>query len=97
MGNAYLKLHQVDSAKKLYAGLANYSPGYYHYFMAYTAAVSGDIQGAYMEIDNSIDADPDNQQPYELAVKIAQQTKDQAKQEEYYDKYKKAFPEQEDK
>ena len=97
MGNIYLKQRQPDSAKRLYAELGKYNPSFSHYFLAYVDATTGNIPAAYGEIDNAIEADPYNQQAYELAIKIAQQTKNTDKQDEYYEKAKKAFPEAADK
>ena len=81
---------------KLYKNLAQYNESYSHYFMAYAYATSGNASSAYSEIDASIEADKYNQQAYNLGIKLAQQLKDQGRAEEYYEKAKKAFPEEEE-
>ena len=96
MGGSYLKAHKVDSAMKLYKNLAKYNESYSHYLQAYAYAVTGNASSAFSEVDASIEADKYNQQAYNLGIKIAQQLKDQARAEEYYDKAKKAFPEEEE-
>ncbi len=97
MGGAYMKMHQPEKAMSLYKDLAKYNEGYSHIMLAYAYAGTGDARQAFMEVDNAIEADPYNQQAYNLGAKLAEQTKDQGKAEEYYEKYKKAFPEPEDK
>jgi glycosyltransferase involved in cell wall biosynthesis/tetratricopeptide (TPR) repeat protein len=95
IGSAYMKQHQADSAMKLYKDLEKYNPGYSHFFMAYAYATTGNGRAALGEIDNAIEADPHNEQAYKLGMQIAQGMKDQNKMEEYNEKARKAFPEQE--
>ena len=97
IGNAYLKARKVDSAINLYKNLAQYNPSFSHYFMAIAYATSGNASNAFNEIDASIEADKYNQQAYNLGIKLAQQMKDQGRAEDYYDKAKKAFPDEESK
>jgi Tfp pilus assembly protein PilF len=95
MGGAYMKMQQPDKAIKLYQDLLKYNEGYGHFMLAYGYAATGNARQAFAEVDAAIEADPHNQQAYKLGMQLAQQTKDQARQEEYYDKAKKAFPESE--
>jgi glycosyltransferase involved in cell wall biosynthesis/tetratricopeptide (TPR) repeat protein len=95
MGDTYFKMHQPDSARKLFAGLGKYNEALSHYFLAYAAANTGDIRGAFAEIDNSLELDPFDMQTYQLGMKLAQQTHDAGKQEDYAERAKKYFPEQE--
>lgn len=94
MGGIFMKEKKVDSAMNLYQRLVKYNPGYGHFFLAYTHAMTGNANAAYGEIDLSIAADPYNEQPYKLAIQIAQQTKDMTRAEEYNAKAAKAFPQQ---
>jgi tetratricopeptide (TPR) repeat protein len=96
-GQIYLKQGKTDSAIQLYKGLEKYDASYSHFFTAYAYAVKGNISAAYSEIDNAIDADASNQSAYKLGIQIAQQTKNKAKEEEYYDRARKEFPEEEGK
>ena len=97
MGNAFLKQQKADSAIMLYKRLAKYNESYSHFFLGYTYATMGKAKDAFAEIDASIDADPYNQQPYMLGMQLAQQIKDQGKAEDYNDRAKKMFPEEEGK
>jgi glycosyltransferase involved in cell wall biosynthesis/Tfp pilus assembly protein PilF len=95
VGSNYLKMNKPDEAIKFYKGLEQYNPGYSHLFLAYTYISIGNAKNAFMEIDNAIDADPTLQPAYNLGIKLAKKTKNQAKEEEYNDKASKAFPQQE--
>jgi glycosyltransferase involved in cell wall biosynthesis/tetratricopeptide (TPR) repeat protein len=95
MGNIYMKQGKADSAVKLYKRLEQYSPGYSHFLLAYSYATTGNAKAALTEIDNAIEADPHLDQAYKLGIQIAHQTKNSAKEEEYYEKAKKEFPEEE--
>jgi glycosyltransferase involved in cell wall biosynthesis/tetratricopeptide (TPR) repeat protein len=97
IGSIYMKQHKTDSAMKLYKDLEKYNPGYSHFFMAYAYATTGNGRAALNEVDNSIEADPYNEQPYKLGIQIAQQMHDQGKADEYMEKAHKAFPETEEK
>ena len=93
MGSAYMNARKPDSAIALYRRLEKYNPSYSHFFVGYVYAVTGNVNGAYAELDESIAADPQNEQPYKLAMQLAKQTRNDARAEEYYEKVKKAFPE----
>ncbi len=95
IGAQYMKMKQPEKAMAAYQSLGKYNPGFSHFLMAYTYAVAGNAQQAFAEVDNSLKADPYNQQTYQLGIKLAQQVRDQGKADEYMDKYKKAFPETE--
>ena len=97
MGNTYLKQHKTDSAIQLYTGLAKYNESYSHFFLGYTYATMGNASRAFAEIDNAIAADPYNQQAYMLGMQLAKQTKDQGRAEDYNEKARKVFPEEENK
>jgi predicted Zn-dependent protease len=97
LGNNFLKEHKADSALSLYRELTKYDAGYGHFFQAYAYATMGNANNAFAEVDAAIEADPYNQQAYKLGIQLAQQTKNSGKAEEYYDKAKKAFPEEEGK
>lgn len=97
LGNMYLKMHKNDSAMNLYKRLAQYNPGYSHFFQAYTYATMGDANSAFNELDAAIEADPTNQQPYKLGMQIARQTRNNAKAEAYMELYKKEFEQPDDK
>jgi glycosyltransferase involved in cell wall biosynthesis len=94
IGSNYLKMKQPEEAIKLYKGLEPYNAGYSHLFLAYTYASMGNAKQAFMEIDNSIEADPTVQQAYKLGIKLAQQTKDEARQNDYIEKANKEFPQE---
>jgi glycosyltransferase involved in cell wall biosynthesis/tetratricopeptide (TPR) repeat protein len=95
MGGIFVKEKKTESAMNLYKKLEKYSPGYSHFFMAYTHAMTGNANAAFGEIDQAIAADPYNEQAYKLAIQLAQQTRDMNRVEEYNAKAQKAFPQQE--
>jgi glycosyltransferase involved in cell wall biosynthesis/Tfp pilus assembly protein PilF len=92
MGGIFMKEKKVDSAMNLYKRLEKYNPSFSHFFVGYTYAMTGNVNAAYGEIDQAIAADPYNDQPYRLAIQIAQQTRDMGRAEEYNAKFEKAFP-----
>lgn len=97
MGTAFMKANKPDSAMALFKSVEQYSPSVSHFLMGYGYAITGNAQAAYSELDQSIAADPNNEQAYRLAMQIAQQTKDMGRLEEYNSKAQKVFggPEQE--
>lgn len=96
MGAAYMKANKPDSAMALFKSVEQYSPAVSHFLLGYGHAITGNVQGAYSELDRSIEADPYNEQAYRLAMQIAQQTKDMNRLEEYNARAQKVFgqPEQ---
>jgi glycosyltransferase involved in cell wall biosynthesis/tetratricopeptide (TPR) repeat protein len=78
MGNAFMKEHKPDSAMNLYKRLGAYDEGYSHLMQAYAFASMGDANSAFNQIDACLDADPQNQQAYKVAIQIARQTKNEA-------------------
>lgn len=93
MGSAYAKMGKPEQAITLYKNLEKYNEGYGHFLQAYAYASMGKAREAFNEIDNSLEADPYNQQVYKFAIDLAQQAKDRGRAEEYYEKAQKAFPE----
>lgn len=91
MGSVFLKNEMIDSASKLFKQLEQYDVGYYHYLNAYVYATTGDGLSALVEVDASIEADPYEEQPYKLGIKIAQELNMSDKVEEYVAKAAKIF------
>lgn len=97
MGGAYVKAGKAESAMALFKSVEQYSPSVSHFLLGYGYAITGNAQAAYNELDQAIAADPYNEQPYRLAMQIAQQTKDMGRMEDYNSRAQKVFggPEQE--
>lgn len=97
MGNQYMKMGQPENALKLYNKLLTYNAAHGHLLLSMGYATIGDINRAYSEIDESIAADPYNDQTYKVAMQIARRTKNAGKEQEYYEKAIKVFPQAEAK
>ncbi|MBX2905575.1 MAG: glycosyltransferase [Taibaiella sp.] len=97
MGSVYVKAGTPEKAMALFKSVEQYSPSVSHFLLGYGYAITGNAQAAYNELDLAIAADPYNEQPYRLAMQIAQQTKDMSRMEDYNSRAQKVFggPEQE--
>jgi tetratricopeptide (TPR) repeat protein len=96
VGTIFLKQQKVADAIAFYKSMEQYSPSVSHFFRGYMYAATGNANAAFAELDEAIAADPYNEQPYKMAIQIAQQMKDQSRAQEYYEKAQKAFPENEE-
>lgn len=90
-GQGLIKSGKIDSAIAFYKNLAKYNLCYSHYFIGYANAVKGNINGAYNEIEQAIEADPTNSAPYNLGINIARQTKNNGKVQEYTERKQRAI------